>query len=80
LLLFDPNSKSVLSRDISLPLASRLISSWVSRSYSGNSGFSQRARNQSGERHFRETWTAIRSTIGSRTLWIVGGFIFILQF
>jgi MFS family permease len=37
-------------------------------------------RVQSGERHFRETWKAIRGAIGSRTLWIVGGFIFFYNF
>jgi len=37
-------------------------------------------RVQSGERHFRETWMAIRGAIGSRALWIVGGFIFFYNF
>lgn len=37
-------------------------------------------RVQSGERHFRETWKAIRGAIGLRTLWIVGGFIFFYNF
>jgi hypothetical protein len=31
---------------------------------------------QVGERQFRETWAAVRSAIGARTLWIVAGFIF----
>jgi BT1 family len=35
---------------------------------------------QVGERQFRETWTAIRGAIGSRTLWIVAGFIFFYNF
>jgi len=33
-----------------------------------------------GERQFKETWQAIRSAIGSRTLWIVAGFIFFYNF
>jgi MFS family permease len=33
-----------------------------------------------GERQFRETWTAIRGAVGSRTLWIVAGFIFFYNF
>ncbi len=33
-----------------------------------------------GERHFRETWLAIRGAIGSRDLWIVAGFIFFYNF
>lgn len=37
-------------------------------------------RVQAGERQFRETWTAIRGAIGSRTLWIVAGFIFFYNF
>ena len=37
-------------------------------------------RVHAGERQFRETWTAIRSAIGSRTLWIVAGFIFFYNF
>ena len=37
-------------------------------------------RVQAGERQFHETWTAIRSAIGSRTLWIVAGFIFFYNF
>jgi MFS family permease len=35
---------------------------------------------QSVQRQFRETWAAIRSAIGSRTLWIVAGFIFFYNF
>jgi MFS family permease len=35
---------------------------------------------QVGEREFRETWAAIRGAIGSRTLWIVAGFIFFYNF
>jgi len=37
-------------------------------------------RIQAGERQFRETWIAIRGAIGSRTLWIVAGFIFFYNF
>jgi predicted MFS family arabinose efflux permease len=37
-------------------------------------------RVQAGERQFLETWAAIRSAIGSRTLWIVAGFIFFYNF
>jgi MFS family permease len=33
-----------------------------------------------GDRRFHETWAAIRSAIGSRTLWIVAGFIFFYNF
>jgi MFS family permease len=33
-----------------------------------------------GERRFHDTWTAIRGAIGSRTLWIVAGFIFFYNF
>jgi len=33
-----------------------------------------------GDRQFRETWAAIRGAIGSRTLWIVAGFIFFYNF
>jgi MFS family permease len=33
-----------------------------------------------GERLFRETWLAIRGAIGSRSLWIVAGFIFFYNF
>jgi MFS family permease len=35
---------------------------------------------QVGERQFRETWAAIRGATGSRTLWIVAGFIFFYNF
>jgi MFS family permease len=35
---------------------------------------------QVGECQFRETWAAIRQAIGSRTLWIVAGFIFFYNF
>jgi MFS family permease len=35
---------------------------------------------QSAQRQFRETWAAIRGAIGSRTLWIVAGFIFFYNF
>jgi Na+/melibiose symporter-like transporter len=35
---------------------------------------------QTSERQFRETWMAIRGAIGSRTLWIVAGFIFFYNF
>lgn len=37
-------------------------------------------RVQAGERRFRDTWTAIRGAVGSRTLWIVAGFIFFYNF
>lgn len=37
-------------------------------------------RVQAGERRFRETWMAIRGAVGSRTLWIVAGFIFFYNF
>ena len=37
-------------------------------------------RVHTGERQFRETWMAIRGAIGSRTLWIVAGFIFFYNF
>jgi MFS family permease len=37
-------------------------------------------RAQAGERRFVETWAAIRGAIGSRTLWIVAGFIFCYNF
>ena len=37
-------------------------------------------RVQAGERQFRETWIAIRGAVGSRTLWIVAGFIFFYNF
>jgi MFS family permease len=35
---------------------------------------------QGGECQFRETWDAIRGAIGSRTLWIMAGFIFFYNF
>jgi MFS family permease len=37
-------------------------------------------RVEAGDRQFRETWASIRSAIGSRTLWIVAGFIFFYNF
>ena len=37
-------------------------------------------RVKSGDRQFRKTWAAIRGAIGSRTLWIVAGFIFFYNF
>jgi MFS family permease len=37
-------------------------------------------RREAGERAFRETWTAIRGAVRSRTLWIVAGFIFFYNF
>jgi MFS family permease len=37
-------------------------------------------RRQAGERQFGETWAAIRSALGSRTLWVVAGFIFFYNF
>jgi len=37
-------------------------------------------RVQAGERQLRETWIAIRGAVGSRTLWIVAGFIFFYNF
>jgi predicted MFS family arabinose efflux permease len=37
-------------------------------------------RVRDGERQFRETWVAIRGALGSRTLWIVAGFIFFYNF
>jgi MFS family permease len=37
-------------------------------------------RVQAGEQQFRATWAAIRGAIGSRTLWIVAGFIFFYNF
>jgi MFS family permease len=33
-----------------------------------------------GDRQFRDTWTAIRGAMRSRTLWIVAGFIFFYNF
>jgi MFS family permease len=35
---------------------------------------------EGGDRQFRDTWAAIRGAIGSRTLWIVAGFIFLYNF
>jgi MFS family permease len=37
-------------------------------------------RSQDSKQHFHETWAAIRGAIGSRTLWIVAGFIFFYNF
>ncbi|MGE5220054.1 MAG: MFS transporter [Chloroflexota bacterium] len=37
-------------------------------------------RAEGGDHRFRETWAAIRGAIGSRTLWIVAGFIFFYNF
>jgi MFS family permease len=37
-------------------------------------------RVDAGDRQFRDTWAAIRGAIGSRTLWIVAGFIFFYNF
>lgn len=37
-------------------------------------------RVKSADRQFGETWMAIRGAIGSRTLWIVAGFIFFYNF
>jgi MFS family permease len=37
-------------------------------------------RVQDSERQLRDTWMAIRGAIGSRTLWIVAGFIFFYNF
>jgi MFS family permease len=37
-------------------------------------------RVQFEQRQFHETWAAIRTAIGSRTLWIVAGFIFFYNF
>ena len=37
-------------------------------------------RIDAGERQCNETWQAIRTAIGSRTLWIVAGFIFFYNF
>ena len=42
--------------------------------------FIKEPRGQIGARQFRETWAAIRGAIGSRTLWIVAGFIFFYNF
>ncbi len=35
---------------------------------------------EDGRRQFRETWAAIRGAIGTRTLWVVAGFIFFYNF
>jgi MFS family permease len=35
---------------------------------------------QGAEHRFHETWIAIRGAVGSRTLWIVAGFIFLYNF
>lgn len=37
-------------------------------------------RSQDSKQQFHETWAAIRGAIGSRTLWIVAGFIFFYNF
>lgn len=37
-------------------------------------------RAEDGKRQLRETWAAIRGAVGSRTLWIVAGFIFFYNF
>jgi MFS family permease len=37
-------------------------------------------RVEAGDRRFHDTWAAIRGAIGSRTLWIVAGFIFFYNF
>lgn len=37
-------------------------------------------RVENSDRQFRETWAAIRGAVGSRTLWIVAGFIFFYNF
>jgi len=37
-------------------------------------------RIEAGARQFHETWVAIRSAIGSRTLWIIAGFVFFYNF
>ncbi|MBI4610471.1 MAG: MFS transporter [Candidatus Rokubacteria bacterium] len=37
-------------------------------------------RVEAGGQRFRETWLAIRGTLGSRPLWIVAGFIFFYNF
>lgn len=42
--------------------------------------FIREPRVKLGKRHFRETWLAIRGAIGSRSLWIVAGFIFFYNF
>lgn len=38
------------------------------------------SRTENGKQQFHETWAAIRGAIGSRTLWIVAGFIFFYNF
>lgn len=35
---------------------------------------------EDGKRQFRETWTAIHGAVGTRTLWIIAGFIFFYNF
>ncbi|HVO96232.1 MAG TPA: MFS transporter [Terriglobales bacterium] len=40
----------------------------------------QEPRIAMADRHFRETWLAIRGAIRSRTLWVVAGFIFFYNF
>jgi MFS family permease len=37
-------------------------------------------RVEAGDRQFRDTWSAIRGAVRSRTLWIVAGFIFFYNF
>lgn len=38
------------------------------------------SRSKNSKQQFHETWAAIRGAIGSRTLWIVAGFIFFYNF
>jgi MFS family permease len=38
------------------------------------------SRTENSKQQFHETWAAIRGAIGSRTLWIVAGFIFFYNF
>ena len=38
------------------------------------------SRTENSKQQFHETWAAIRGAIGSRTLWIVAGFIFLYNF
>jgi MFS family permease len=38
------------------------------------------SRSENGKQQFHDTWAAIRGAIGSRTLWIVAGFIFFYNF
>ncbi|MBI4241549.1 MAG: hypothetical protein HY613_07510 [Candidatus Rokubacteria bacterium] len=52
------------------PLISFCMAVWVIRE----------PRVAAGDRHFRETWLAIRSALRSRQLWIVAGFIFFYTF